>query len=99
MRSGSLGAAGATTATVTRLAPKRRAYLVVLARAALTYRKRDWDLYRLAEVQGLVDLLLASSAACDGSESDVLHLRVCADLSRRSEDFGLSVDPFPARYQ
>ena len=58
-----------------------------------------WALYRLAESQGLVDLLLVGSAAPDESPQEVLHLLVCADLSRRSEDFGLSVVPFPQRYR
>ena len=58
-----------------------------------------WALYRLAEAQGLVDLLLVGSAAPDESPQEFLHLLVCADLSRRSEDFGLSVDPFPQRYR
>ena len=71
----------------------------VVARAALTDRTRAWALYRLAEVQGLVDLLLAGSAAPDASPQEFLHLLVCTDLSRRSEDFGLSPDPFPKRYR
>ena len=71
----------------------------VVARAALTDRKHAWALYRLAEAQGFVDLLLAGSDAPAGSPQEVLHLLVCADLSQRSSDLGLSVDPFPRRYQ
>ena len=70
----------------------------VLARASLPDRKRAWALYRLAEVQGLVDLFLAGSDAPAGSLQEVLHLLLCVDLSRCSEDLGLSPDPFPQRY-
>ena len=70
----------------------------VVARAALSDRKRARALYRLAEAQGLVALLLAGSAAPDGSPQEFLHLLLCADLSRRSEEFRLSPDPFPQRY-
>ena len=66
---------------------------------ALTDRTGAWALYRLAEVQGLVALLLVGAAAPDGEPQEFLHVLVCADLSRRSEDFGLSVDPFPQRYR
>ena len=41
------------------------------------------------------DLLLAGADARDRSPRDFLHRLVCADLKWRSEDFGLSVDPFP----
>ena len=71
----------------------------VIARAAVTDQEGAWALYRLAEVQGLVDLLLAGSASPGRNRRAFMHLLVCADLSRRSEDLGLSVDPFPARYQ
>ena len=71
----------------------------VLARAAMPDRMGAWALYRLAEVQGRVDLLLAGSDAPDASPQEFLHLLVCANLSQRSSDLGLSVDPFPRRYQ
>ena len=71
----------------------------VVARAAITDRKGAWPLYRVAEVQGLLELLLAGSDAPVGSPQEVLHLLVCANLSQRSADLGLSVDPFPRRYQ
>ena len=71
----------------------------VLARGCVRDRMGAWDLYRVAQAQGVVDLLLAGPTAPDGSLSEVLHLLVCADLSQRAEDFGLSVDPFPGRYQ
>ena len=71
----------------------------VLARAYVPDRMGAWALYRLAETQGLLDLLLAGSDTPDASPQEVLHLLVCADLSQRSADLGLSVDPFPPRYQ
>ena len=71
----------------------------VLARASVPDRMGAWALFRLAEAQGLVDLLLAGPTAADGSPSEVLHLLVCADVSQRSEGLGLSVDPFSGRYQ
>lgn len=46
----------------------------------------------LWETHGGVDLLLAAATALHGSPSEVLHLLVHADLSQRSDDFGLSVD-------
>ena len=67
----------------------------VLARASVPDRAGAWALYRLAEAQGLVDLLLAGP---DASPQEALRLLVCADLSQRSSDLGLSVDPFPRRY-
>ena len=70
----------------------------VLARASLPDRRRGWALYRFAGAQGLVDLMLAGSDAPAGLRQEVLHLLVCVDLSRCSEDFGLSPDPFPQRY-
>ena len=70
----------------------------VLARASLPDRRRGWALYRLAGAQGLVDLFLAGSDAPAGSLQEVLHLLLCVDLSRCSEDLGLSPDPFPQRY-
>ena len=71
----------------------------VLARACVPDRMGAWALYRVAEAQGVVDLLLAGATPPDGSPSEVLHRLVCADLSHRSQELGLSVDPFPGRYQ
>ena len=70
----------------------------VIARARVPDRWGAWALFRVAQVQGVVDLFLAEPASCDG-RAEVLHLLLCVDLSRCSEDFGLSVDPFPGRYQ
>ena len=70
----------------------------VLARASLPDRWGGWALYRLAGAQGVVDLMLAGSDAPAGSRQEVLHLLVCVDLSRCSEDLGLSPNPFPHRY-
>ena len=61
----------------------------------------DWVPGRCTDsrgAQGLVDLQLAGSDAPAGSPQEVLHLLLCVDLSRCSEDFGLSPDPFPQRY-
>ena len=55
--------------------------------------------YRLAEVQGLVDLLLAGPASPNGAQPEIMCWPVCADLSRRSAQYGLSVDPFPLHYE
>ena len=54
-----------------------------------------WAVYRLAQAQGLVDLMLAGSNA---SPPAVLHLLVCVDLSQGPQDLGGSVAPFPQRY-
>ena len=35
----------------------------------------------------------------DGTPSEILNLLVCADLSQHSQEFGVSVDPFPGRYR
>ena len=51
------------------------------------------------QVQRVVDLLLAGSAAPDGLPQEFLSLLVCAEFSRRSKDFGLSVDPITQRYR
>ena len=55
-------------------------------------------MYRCVEVQGLVDLLLDEPASPNESGPETMHWLVCADLSRRSARYGLSVDPFPSRY-
>ena len=68
----------------------------VVARAAMPDRKA-WALYRVVEVQGLVDLKLVGSGA-PGTPQEVLHLLVRADLSRRAAEYGLSAEPFPQRY-
>ena len=70
----------------------------VVARAAVTVRKGTWALYRLAETQGVVDLLLRRLSLVRCNSRAFMHLLVCADLSRRYEDFGLPPDPFPQQY-
>ena len=70
----------------------------VVARAAVTDRKGAWALYRLAEIRGLVDLLLVGPVPPGRNSRPFMHLLVCADLFRRSEDLGLSPDPFPQHY-
>ena len=58
-----------------------------------------WALFRVAQAQGVVDLLLAGPALRDGSRSDVLHLLVCGDVTVRSDPSGLTVAPFRHRHQ
>ena len=70
----------------------------VVARAAVTDRKGAWALYRLAEAQGLVDFVLAGAASPGRNRRAFMHLLVCADLSRRYKELGLSPDPFPQHY-
>ena len=70
----------------------------VVARATVTDHAEVWDVYQRAEIQGLVDLFIFDSVAADGAPREFMHWLVCADLSRRSAEFGLSVDPFPKHY-
>ena len=46
----------------------------VLARAAVTEPRGTWALYRIAEVQGVVDFFVAGSDAPAGSPEAFLHL-------------------------
>ena len=71
----------------------------VVARATMTNRRVAWALYQLAEIQGLVDFHIFDSVPPDGSPGEFMHWLVCADLSRRSAEFGLALDPFPNHYQ
>ena len=66
----------------------------VIARARVLDRWGAWALFRVAQVQGLVDVWLWGPEPADGSPADFLHLLVCADVWQRSEGLGLSVDPF-----
>lgn len=70
----------------------------VVARATPTNRRIAWGVYNLLEIQGLTDLLVVGPAEPDGSPSELVHLLVCADLTRRSEGYGLSVHHFPKYY-
>lgn len=70
----------------------------VVARATMTDRAGAWALYQRAEMQGLIDLHLFDTVPADGSPGEMMIWFVCADLSRRSAEFGLSVDPFPKHY-
>lgn len=69
----------------------------VIARAAIVHRGMR-SLYRLLEVQGLVDLWVCAPPAPDGSLHKVVTWLVCADLSQRSAMYGLATDPFPLHY-
>ena len=60
----------------------------VLARACVPDRWGAWALFRVAQVQGVVDLRLAGPTTADGSSPEVLHLFVCADVSQHSQEFG-----------
>ena len=70
----------------------------VVARATMIDRAEAWDWYQRAEIQGLIDIVIFDSAPPNGSPGDFMHWLVCADLSRRSAEFGLPVDPFPKHY-
>ena len=69
----------------------------VIARAAPTNRYAR-NVYNLLEIQGLTDLLVVGPTAPDGSCSELVHVLVCADLTRRSTQYGLSVTNFPKHY-
>ena len=68
----------------------------VMARAVMPDRRDAWMLWRVAQVQGILDLFLAGP---DGGASEVLHLLVFANLSDLSAELGLSVVPFPGEYR
>ena len=70
----------------------------VIARAALSNRRIAWNVYQLLEIQGLTDLLVVGPTAPDGSCSEVVHELVCADLTLRSQQYGLPLNHFPQRY-
>ena len=70
----------------------------VVARAPLKNPGVAWGVYQLLEIQGLTDLLVAEPTASDESCSDLVHALVCADLTRRSQQYGLAVSHFPERY-
>ena len=74
---------------------KRTAHVV--ARAPLDNPRIAWRLYQLLENQGLIDLLLVGPTEPDGSCGELIHELVCADLTRRSQQYGLSVQQFPER--
>ena len=66
----------------------------VIAGAPLANPRIAWSVYKLLEIQGLSDLLLVGPNSC----SELIHELVCADLTRRSTQYGLSVNHFPERY-
>lgn len=70
----------------------------VAARATITDRTLAWPICRFMEIQGLTDLFVGAPTAPDGAPSEFVHLLQCADLSRRSARYGLSVDHFPSNY-
>lgn len=76
--------------------PSPTAY--VLAHAMMPDRWGAWRLWRVVQAQGVLELLLAGPTGPDGRASEVLSLPVCADLSDRCVEHGLSVDPFPEQY-
>ena len=63
-----------------------------LARAAMPDRWGAWALFRLAQVQGGVDLLLASPEPSDSSPAPFLKLPLCVDLSQPGDEPGVSPD-------
>ena len=54
----------------------------VIARARVPDRWGAWALFRIAQVQGMVDLWLAGPTAADGSSPEVVRLPVYADVSQ-----------------
>lgn len=70
----------------------------VVARAAMVDRMQASCIYRLLEIQGLIDLWVSAPPAPDGSLHNVVAWLACADLSRRSARYGLATDPFPRHY-
>ena len=70
----------------------------VIAHAAPPDRMAGWAVYRLAEVQEEVNMLLAGATRPDGAASGVLRLLVHAGISYRLQGIGLPVDPFPGRW-
>ena len=70
----------------------------VFARAPLANPGIAWCAYQLLEIQGLTDLVLVGPTEPDGSCGELIHELVCADLTRRSQEYGLSVSHFPERY-
>ena len=71
---------------------------VGLERAAPTNRRYARSVYSMLEIQGLTDLLVVGPAAPVGSPSELVHVLACADLTRRSTPYGLSVVHFPEHY-
>ncbi|MDD9981147.1 MAG: hypothetical protein OXU81_07275 [Gammaproteobacteria bacterium] len=69
----------------------------IVARAAIVQRGASC-IYRLLEIQGLVDLWVSAPPAPDGSLRQVVPWLACADLSRRSARYGLATTPFPLYY-
>ena len=57
----------------------------VLARGAVLDRWGGWGLFRVAQAQGAVDVLLAGPEPEDGSPAPILHLLACVDLSACSD--------------
>ena len=69
----------------------------VVARAAIVQQGASY-IYRLMEIQGLIDLWVSAAPAPDGSLHKVVPWLACADLSRRSATYGLATHPFPLHY-
>ena len=81
----------------------------VIARATPHHEDSAWALYTDMERQGLVDLVVFGSPPpdgslpllgplADGSTLAYIHVLACADLTRRSEEYGLPTEPFPQHY-
>ena len=102
MRRAALEETGLESATIEFAAATPRDEAVrtahVVARAALANCRIVWNVYKLLEIQGLTDLVVAGPTAPDGSCSELVHVLVCADPTRRSQQYGLSTHHFPERY-
>ena len=71
----------------------------VIARSEPLASERSRALYNDIETQGLVDLFVFERDELDSPSPEYLHWLACTDLSRRSEELGLSTAPFPQHYR
>ena len=58
-----------------------------------------WALFRVAQVEGLVDVWLWGPEQADDSPADFLHFLAYADPSQSAENVGFSAELFPGRPQ
>ena len=70
-----------------------------LARGAVLDRWGAWALLRVAQAQGVVDVMLAGPKPADDTAAPYLHLLAGVDLSAPCEALGLSPGVFSTRRQ
>ena len=80
--------------THTKQSPEFPAWFIV-ARSGPLECDEARAIYEVIEAQGLVDLILYEAASPGDPTPQYMAWLVCADLSRRSAAFGLSVEGFP----